>query len=70
MNTDSDRNTGIVDPVASWIDFAAAAAAGRDRQFLASPFAVEVARVEREQGADRAAFLRSVLRALIERGRG
>jgi len=53
-----------------WIDAASRAAAGRDREFVASPFALEVARLEREQGtARRAEFVRGVLQALIERGR-
>jgi hypothetical protein len=50
----------------SWIATAARAAAGRDRDFLASPFAAEVARLERADGAAaRAAFIRSTLRALV-----
>ena len=45
----------------SWIDVAVSAAAGRDHEFVASPFAVEVARLEREHGAvRRPAFLRGV----------
>jgi len=54
----------------SWITAAARAAEGRDRDFVSSPFAAEVARVQRDQGvAGRAAFLRGVLRVLAERGR-
>ena len=54
----------------NWIAAAAGAAAGRDREFVASQFAVEVARVDREQGsAARAAFLRGVLRHMVEGGR-
>lgn len=54
----------------SWIDAAARAAAGRDREFLASPFVAEVSRIDREQGSSaRATFLRRVLHLLVERGR-
>lgn len=49
---------------------AADASAGRDRDFLASPFAAESARIGREQGPDaRASFLRSALQQLVEQGR-
>ena len=54
----------------SLIAAAAHAAGARDRDFVGSPFAAEVARVEREHGAaSRSAFLRDVLRALVERNR-
>jgi hypothetical protein len=54
----------------SSLRLAVEAAAGRDRDFIASPFAAEAARIEREQGSDaRAAFLRATLQQLVELGR-
>lgn len=55
---------------ASWVDIAATASAGRDRDFLASRFAAEIAGLEREQGAaGRAAALRDSMRALVACGK-
>jgi hypothetical protein len=52
----------------SWLDAATHASQQRDRGFLASPFMAEVRRLEAAEGpAQRAAFLRDTLRALIER---
>ena len=51
----------------SWVAAAADAARQRDRGFVASPFAAEVARVEAAEGPERrAAFLREALHGLIE----
>jgi hypothetical protein len=56
--------------LSSWTELAARAAEQRDRDFVASPFALEAARVAREQGvAGRAELLRRVMKALIDRGR-
>jgi hypothetical protein len=53
-----------------WVREAAAAGALRDRPFLASAFAAEAERLETSAGAAaRAAFLRGVLTALVERQR-
>ena len=53
--------------VDAWRTAAAAAAATRDREFSASRFAAEVARVEQTEGpARRAEFLRAMLAALLE----
>ena len=53
--------------VDAWRTAAAAAAATRDREFAASRFAAEVARVEQTEGpARRAEFLRAMLAALLE----
>ena len=51
----------------SWIEAATEASRQRDRGFLASPFAAEAARIESAAGPEqRAAFLRSTLRALMD----
>jgi hypothetical protein len=53
--------------VVTWAPAAATAAAGRDRAFYGSPFALEASRLEREEGAARRAeFLRGVLALLLE----
>jgi hypothetical protein len=58
--------TAMVGAIASWTPAAATASALRDRGFVKSPFAQEVARLERAEGPDRrAAFLRGVLAALV-----
>ena len=50
-----------------WIEAAAQASRLRDRAFLASRFAAEVAKLEATDGAARrAAFLRDMLRALVD----
>ena len=49
---------------------AADASAGRDRDFVASPFAAQAGRIESERGPEaRAAFLRTALQQLVEHGR-
>jgi hypothetical protein len=58
--------TSMAEAVASWTPAAATASALRDRGFAQSPFAQEVARLERAEGPDRRAeFLRGVLTALV-----
>jgi hypothetical protein len=52
------------------VGIASDAAEKRDREFAASPFSVQVAHLEAQQGATaRAALLRTVLRELLEAGR-
>jgi len=59
-----------LDGATSWLERAAQASAGRDRDFVASAFAAEAARIGKEEGAEsRAAFLRATLSGLVERGR-
>jgi hypothetical protein len=59
----------VTDVATSWLERAAQASAGRDRDFVASAFAAEAARIGREEGAEsRAAFLRATLSGLVERG--
>jgi hypothetical protein len=60
----------VIPDAATSLRLAAEASAGRDREFVASPFAAESRRIEQEQGTDaRAVFLRSTLQQLVEHGR-
>jgi hypothetical protein len=53
-----------------WVAIAEEVAAKRDQDFVASPLTTEATRLENQQGAAaRAEFLRTVLRALVEKGR-
>jgi hypothetical protein len=59
-----------MDDQTAWVEIAGRAASARDRDFLASAFFQQIAQVTAAGGAPpRAALLRSVLRALIERNR-